>query len=244
MTFGIHADNVAATDFLGSCSQRVAGAVRSTPHRNLPRRPHHPSRHRPAEDLGGHQEMRESVVTGDQPGQGQRFGSGQWLATTIAGPVRECGLRVHISPGGRPWRRVRSRGSRCIVRTGLSPGQRHPRVGLTLRSCQPGVPAMLIATFEDAFVVTADRTAQVYRIRHALVLGMAVPPDALDPQMADVLESAARLQELVPDMVLVGGWRRCYTPTTAAPSIMTMFLLICASGSTPCWRRSNPKDSG
>ena len=73
---------------------------------------------------------------------------------------------------------------------------------------------------------------------------LAGPLAETSPELLAVLESASRLQQMVPDAVLVGDRRLPCTRGTGTPTTMITFSRTCGSGSTSCSKRSSPKASG
>jgi hypothetical protein len=65
-------------------------------------------------------------------------------------------------------------------------------------------------------------------------------PGLARPELVRVLESAARLQGVVPDAVLVGG----SGPITASPMITIMCCRISVIALTPYSRRSKQRTDG
>ena len=69
-------------------------------------------------------------------------------------------------------------------------------------------------------------------------------PGLARPELVRVLESAARLQEVVPDAVLVAAPPQHCGPTTAPPLTTIMCCRISATVSMRCLKRSKPQTDG
>jgi hypothetical protein len=69
-------------------------------------------------------------------------------------------------------------------------------------------------------------------------------PGLARPELVRVLESAARLQEVVPDAVLVGGSAAALWANHASPMTTTMCWRISVIASTPYLKRSKQRMGG